>query len=192
MSFDPILALVAPKQRGKPRPKHRAPRPLLAGPLAGLLVPGKLYYRTTAEGLCRVYNSADIALASATPTALTFDSISFDTQQMHDVVRSPSRITIPASVAGYYLIGACVQWAASAIGIRQIQIRLNGATILASDTRDNVAVGTSPEHAVQTVYRLNAGDYLEVVAQQTSGGSLAVKSVGVFSPCFWVSIQSRL
>jgi protein involved in polysaccharide export with SLBB domain len=80
-----------------------------------------------------------------------------------------------APIAGRYLITASVRWALSTAGRRTIALEVNGTA--AQIARSNVSAysttsSLSPEQTAQTVYKLNAGDYVEVWAYQDSGAPL--------------------
>ncbi len=152
--------------------------------------PHRLYYYTgSAWSLlvgsvgARVYNSADIALTNNTTTALTFNSERFDTDAMHSTSSNTDRIT--CQVAGTYVIGAGTRYATNATGVRTTYIDLNGGTIIGLDTKSAIS-GTLTDLMVNTVYALSVGDYVRVIAFQTSGGSLNVSAVGNFTPEFWM------
>ena len=100
----------------------------------------------------------------------------WDTKVTDDLgmwVASGSKLT--AQVSGWYHIGAWVHWAGNNNGFRVIDLRVNGTiyfggridapTSLANDTK---------QFAGSDQYYLNAGDYVEVAAFQTSGGGLNV------------------
>lgn len=132
----------------------------------------------------RVYNDANISVAHNTPQALTFNSERWDVGDLHSTASNTSRLTAP--ITGLYHIGGSFRFAANAAGQRLIQINLNGT--VAIDSRDsgqtpNAAI--PPRMGIDTIYRLTRGDYVELVAFQTSGGALNVESVGNFSPEFW-------
>lgn len=90
---------------------------------------------------------------------------------------------MPGGYGGRYAIFGNVRFDTNATGSRAAYILLNGATVIAIDVR--VAVSGRPGDVVlSTVYPLVVGDYVELFAFQDSGGDLAVKSVGNFSPEF--------
>lgn len=142
---------------------------------------------------CRLFHSAAQTLTTATLTVLAFNTERFDAaapNAMHDTVTNNSRITIPTGGAGWYLLQANVSFAANATGFRQLQIRHNGATVIASAIGPAAASGGTRMN-VSTMYRMNVGDYAEVQAQQTSGGNLAVETSVDISPSFsacWMAV----
>jgi hypothetical protein len=132
----------------------------------------------------RVYNSGALSIANSTATALTFDSERYDTDTCHSTSSNTSRLT--ATTAGKYHIGGAIDWAANDTGIRQCYVRLNGSTIIAVQTTNNTGAGNNCQMVVGTIYDLSATDYVELIALQTSGGSLNVAANANYSPEFYV------
>ena len=133
----------------------------------------------------RVYNSANISVSHNDSSApLTFDSERFDTGDFHSTSSNTGRLTAPT--AGLYLMGACVQFAANATGLRALLLRLNGSTFI---VRELIDIDSATTHglAVSTTYQLAAGDYVEAIAFQTSGGALNVEAGANYSPEFWIN-----
>jgi hypothetical protein len=118
-----------------------------------------------------IYNTAAQLLANSTFTAMTANSEFFDTDGFHSTSVNTSRITIPAGLAGKYLVQGQVNWDRSAVGGRVASIYLNGASIVPGI----VTVGSASEYVgciVTSVLNLSVGDYVELYARQTSGGNL--------------------
>lgn len=129
----------------------------------------------------RVFNSSGTTLSNNVTTVLLFDSERWDTDTIHSTISNTSRLT--ATTEGYYYIFASAVFAASAVGFRQIGIRLNGTTLVALIQTFNsggarIALDTS------TVYFLSASDYVEMVVLQNSGGNLTVDVLANVSPEF--------
>ncbi len=140
---------------------------------------------------CRVYNSAAISHAtSGTAQALTFNSERYDTDTMHSTSVNTGRITF--TTAGTYDLFATVAWAANVTGFRQIYFRLNGTTIIAiASVMAITSAGEQTFQSLATTYAFAATDYVELVANQNSGGALNVVAVGNYSPevgATWVSL----
>lgn len=134
---------------------------------------------------CRVYNSANISIAtSGTPQALTFDTETFD-NGMHSTSVNTSRITCPSDGAGWYSIGGCARFAANATGYREIKVVLNGLFDLAIMRVPNQGAADTVRITIHTEFQLAVGDYVELFATQNSGGALNVEAVGVYSPMFY-------
>lgn len=131
----------------------------------------------------RVYNDANIAVATGVGTALTFNTERYDTGNFHSTSSNTSRLTAPT--AGLYTVGACVAWAGNATGVRAASLRVNGTDVIARELVD-IDSATTHTHNVSTEYQLAAGDYVEVVVAQDSGGNLNVTANGNYSPEFWI------
>lgn len=121
------------------------------------------------------YASSTQSISNSTATAVTFDSEDYDVGSMHSTVSNTSRITIPTSGDGLYLVIGQLAYAANATGIRQTLLRKNGTTGIAQDlSTPNGTNGT--EIHLMSVVTLVATDYVELVAVQSSGGALNVGS----------------
>lgn len=132
---------------------------------------------------CRVYKATDTSIANNTPTALSFTSERFDIGGMHSTLTDPSRITIPSGAGGIYRIWANVTFDVNATGLRTVAFQVNGSTMIGGDSRPGTASGSSIVNASVDAL-LAAGDYVECVVRQTSGGALDATHVGDHSPEF--------
>ena len=125
---------------------------------------------------CSVFASAAQSLANGTLTVIAFDSEYFDTNSMHDNATNNSRITIPASQGGKYLLSANIVYAPNATGFRQFFIRINGGNNFYSASNPVIpAYASWPNYvAYSFVLDLAAADYVEIFGSQNSGGALNV------------------
>lgn len=125
----------------------------------------------------RVYNSTGPSLTNATATLLSWDTEEINTNTMHSTVTNTSRLV--ATTAGRYLVIAQAGFASNATGARQVNVRKNaagssaGGTGLTSNTCSSVMASNVVAASTFSTF-LNAADYLEMFATQTSGGALAV------------------
>lgn len=118
-------------------------------------------------------------ITTGTNTAITLnDAESYDTDNFHSTVTNLSRITIPASMGGIYQLTAATQWAVSATGNRITFLQVNGVTPLVGSTVAGVA-GNSLQQNVTAVVSLAAGDYVELIVFQSSGGNLTTTNSSV-------------
>lgn len=120
--------------------------------------------------------SPAIAHADDTGTALTFsDADTRDTDGYHTpFAPDHADIVIPEGLGGWYSIVGWVQWEDNATGRRQWTISINGSQKdggLRIPANDDGAVTTM---VVSAEYELDAGDVLNLICAQTSGGSLGV------------------
>ena len=134
---------------------------------------------------CRVYNSANISISNATLTAITFDSERYDTDNIHSTSSNTSRLT--ANRAGKYIISGGMAYASNSTGQRFIAVRVNGATYI--DVHEVLNIGANNHSvSISTIYHLNVGDYVELIAYQTSGGALNVLTSANDSPEFEMTL----
>ena len=133
---------------------------------------------------CRVRNSANISHTSTgNYQALTFDSERVDVGPMHDTSTNTGRITVPTGGGGFYAIGGCIEFASNTTGRRGVQVRLNGLTVIARV--EATAIAQDLPLSISTVYQLTAGDYVELMGFQSSGGNLNMQASSAYSPEFW-------
>lgn len=127
------------------------------------------------------YHNANQSINDGTDTSLALNSERRDDAGFHDTSTNNSRLTVPTGYAGWYQISGNVQFASNATGLRQTAIMLNGTTYLAVNLQPAVN-GAVTIVAVSTMYYLNAADYVELRAYQSSGGGLNVETAGNYSP----------
>lgn len=106
-----------------------------------------------------------------TTTAITFDTVTLDEEGWVDLSVSATRITVTES--GVYLYVAAVTWANNNTGRRYLAGNYNGSINVGIDRR--AAFETSDQVATR-VLKMNAGDYITTVVNQSSGGALDVSS----------------
>ena len=133
---------------------------------------------------CRVRNSTTISHTSTgNYQALTFDTERVDVGPMHDTSSNTGRLTVPSGGGGFYAIGGCIEFFANATGRRGIQVRRNGTTVIA---RNESSIGGNDHPiTIATVYQLSAGDYVELMGLQASGGNLNMLASSAYAPEFW-------
>ena len=117
---------------------------------------------------CFVYKSTAQSVAHSSYALLTFDVEKFDTHEMHDNSIDNSRITIP--VDGKYLVVGSCSYASNATGYREAQLTVNGVAI--RTTRQNAVSGVETEFTVEIVRDFTAGQYIQLLVRQNSGGAL--------------------
>jgi hypothetical protein len=132
----------------------------------------------------RAYHNANQAATSGAFLTVALNSERWDSSAFHDTAVNNSRLTIPASSSGYYLLGANVEWASNASGYRVIEVQQDGATLLLQDRR--APSSSTTMQAMTGIAQINAASYIELLAFQNSGGNLNVNSTGNFSPEFWI------
>ncbi len=130
------------------------------------------------------------SLASGFPlTALPMASTRYDTDA-YWAAGTPTRLTVPIGLAGYYIFGGFAEFAPNATGIREVEIWLNGgamkgigdAMVHANTAADDASVN------VNGGYKLAEGDYIELRVGQDSGVALDIEwFAGVASPGLWLA-----
>lgn len=129
---------------------------------------------------CRVYHNANQLCNNGVATVLAMNSERFDPGGMHNPAVNNSRITF--ANAGTYNVGGCVRFD-SMTGICQLQILLNGATLIAAQKLYILA--SPPIIAVHTAYEFAATDFVELRVIQSSGGAINCQAAANYSPEFW-------
>lgn len=129
---------------------------------------------------CRANRTTIQSIADLTSTAVSFTAAdSWDTDSFHSTATNPSRLTVPSGLGGKYLIVATVSWANNSTGWRDLSIRANGSSGLATERVGTGAANPYPISTMSTVEQLAAGTYVEVVVWQNSGAALDVSSATV-------------
>jgi hypothetical protein len=140
--------------------------------------------------MCRVYNNANLSIATATWTTVTLNSERFDVGGMHSTSTNTGRITVPSGGAGVYHLSGQVRFATNATGIRAVRLLLNATTSIAQ--RNSSATSTDPCHiGLACDYKLADTDYVELQVYQASGGLLNVEYASAESPEFsahWIGV----
>ena len=149
---------------------------LCVAPTSTAPVPWALLPVTTTPG-CHVSRSTNQTIPTGVETVLTFDNERFDTDNIHDTVTNTSRLT--CRTAGKYVVTATVTFNTSSGGTQRYAFpRLNGTGSLGYFKSPTFA-STAPAVSGAQIVDLVAGDYLELLAYQDSGGNLDVLSGGV-------------
>ncbi len=110
-----------------------------------------------------------------TITALTWSDVVYDTDNIHDI-GSPTRLTIPSGISKIKITG-CVAFRENTSGRRVAFIYKNGD----GSYNGRASVTVVPVAGTATVFQVSspvltvvAGDYFEIMAQQTSGQDIHV------------------
>lgn len=119
----------------------------------------------------KVWKVAGQTISDITHTVLSFDSETFDSGGFHDNVTNNNRLTVPANQGGLYVAAAGIRFANNALGYRRLRMRKNGGGAFVSTLVPSVTAEVT-ELSVATILQLSAGDYVESVCYQNSGGNL--------------------
>jgi hypothetical protein len=131
-----------------------------------------------------VTKAANQTLSNATDTVLNFDTEIFKNGITHSNSTNNSRLTI--ATTGIYQIGCSVAFANNSTGVRSVFPRLNGTTVLGYANQTAVS-GNTTGMTFTVIASLTATDYVELIAQQTSGGNLDVNQATQWTPVFWIT-----
>jgi len=124
---------------------------------------------------CIAYHSTTQSIPDSTSTMLNLNNEDVDVGSMHDTSVNNTRITVPTGGDGLYLVFGQTGFAANGTGYREIGIRKNGGTVVV-DRYCLPTAGFTTTEGIVWMGVLAAADYVELFAQQTSGGSLNVGS----------------
>lgn len=132
---------------------------------------------------CRVYRDSIQIIPDSTPTAVMFNVERFDVDGMHTALTAPlsTRITIPTD--GIWLVGGGGLFDPAGAYQNAFYIRLNGTTDIALQA--GTANPRNGEVSISTLYRFTAGDYVQLMAYQLSGGDADLMYLPEYSPEFW-------
>lgn len=120
---------------------------------------------------CRQTVSQNITTGGAFQP-VTFTTEDVDSSGMHSTVSNTSRAT--AVYPGWYVTAGGLCWPANATGQRALGWAVNGTSVNGADTSIQGFTGLTNRQAARTIrVFLNVGDYLELMAFQNSGGTLA-------------------
>lgn len=125
---------------------------------------------------CIAQRTSNQSCANGAATAIPFTAVDLrDTDNFHSPASSPGRITVPTGLGGWYRIDWSMGFSANATGYRDGVIRVNGSTaVTPSRVRVPAVSGVTTFISSTALVSLNAGDYVELLAQQNSGGALNV------------------
>jgi len=119
----------------------------------------------------RLHLAAAASINNASWTAIAWDTVDQNEPGMW-AAGSPARIV--CQVDGLYLVAFNAVFAANGSGIRIFGARLNGTNYLAETEVMSPSAGNTGVGNVAALVPLQAGDYIEGMVYQSSGGSLNV------------------
>ena len=127
----------------------------------------------------KVVMSADQSIASGSYVSLNWSTAQFDTNAFF-AVGTPSRLTIPAGLAGKYSIIFKSNFTVNATGGRFARLMKNGASIEIQGAANAAPTGNDTYIVMTTILDLAAGDFIEAACSQASGAALAIKASDTF------------
>jgi hypothetical protein len=114
-----------------------------------------------------------IPTATGTVVYYYFEDFDFGGLHLSDDCDSPNTARMVAPITGTYQVSAGIIWASNGSGERQLMLRSNGSQIFAAQKAPPLS-GTQTIQNVSGLTRLSAGDYVEAVVYQSSGGDLSI------------------
>jgi hypothetical protein len=114
------------------------------------------------------------SIPNATPTEVEWDSEVYDTDDIHDNVVNPERLTVPAGVTKVRLY-AYQEWVSDDTGDRMIYLINQATSHLVIDSRPP-AEGNGNGILASPPLSVVAGNYFYICAWQNSGGALDFSS----------------
>ena len=137
--------------------------------------PNPANFLSVGREMCSAYHNTTQTVPDNTAKALALNSEGWDTAGLHDTVTNNSRIYL---VAGQkYHIEGWVQWdgADTGSGRREAYVRKNGTTELwGRSTMRQTTTGDNLTNHILSDIEASEGDYIELVAYQTSGADRTV------------------
>lgn len=127
---------------------------------------------------CNITNSSSIALASGVYTAIPFDTNLKDAKNMHNTVTNNTKVNILKE--GNYNITGTIGFDLNSSGIVMLGIKVNGTNFIGLTRRTSAADTVIMQVTAQ--FYLNANDYIELVAFQSSGSSININKTNYYSP----------
>ncbi|EKE25859.1 MAG: hypothetical protein ACD_5C00016G0008 [uncultured bacterium] len=116
-------------------------------------------------------NTTNQSIATSTDTKVQFNAESYDTNSNFDSSTN-YRYTVP--VTGYYQINCIISFATNGTGLRRVDIKKNGTSPSIMAAVDNANAASFKSVSVGGCVFLTAGDYIETIARQESGGNLDI------------------
>lgn len=138
-----------------------------------------LQWATPAAGFpthigCLTYKTGNQSLSNANQTYISFDAEVYDTNGIHDNSTNNGRLTVPSGNGGYWFIYALGSYDTSSGGGN----RMNSFIVNRTTEFGTYAVltpvngGQRQEVLSFAVRNLSAGDYVELLCAQYSGGTI--------------------
>jgi hypothetical protein len=121
---------------------------------------------------CQVFMGATMTISNNSFTAIQFANTDYlDTDAFHNPSTNNTRFTVPAGKGGkYYVFGQIIFASGGSNGNFRPRIDLNGSVFLAG--RYYWSGNSDQTATIEAIITLTAGDYVEFLAYQNSGGNL--------------------
>jgi hypothetical protein len=129
---------------------------------------------------CRLWNNATQSIPNETPTAITFNTEKWDTDDMHSLISNTHLIT--CKTAGTYAIVASMEFSPSGTGNRQLYIYKNATELQIYAIEWSPAPLNSQLLWVFCLVNLEINDTIQAKAYQNSGGALNSLANNPYTP----------
>lgn len=147
---------------------------------ARLAIVAHKFLRGNAAGNAIEYGGLEVAAAeqnyamtipNSVSTVVTFNAEAIDTAAFINLGTYNNRITIPAGLRGYYLVGGnCANISSAYAGYLKVCVVKNSGAAIADQWQGVVSTGIGRANCMNFV-SLNAADYLQLCIEQNSGGN---------------------
>ncbi len=128
-------------------------------------------------------NTIGMTLNAAAFTTMSYPNEGYDTDNIHDTVTNPSRLTVPAGVSKVRLVFKLQTVSTPAsVGYLAVQIRKNGTTNSVDSAEENFPLETTYRPSVQVfspVTSVVPGDYFEAVVYNSTAALTAAGWFGM-------------
>ncbi len=154
--------------------------------------PGSILSSAIAFSGCRLTNGILTGAPVTGETPLPFTTAQFDTDTYYNPT-SPTRLTVPT--AGYYLIGggAFFDWSGNGVQDIYILFDVNATMQIAQQNLivNSGTISTASELALTTIYKLNAGDFVRLLARAVApaggGNATTFNILASIATNFWIA-----
>lgn len=119
--------------------------------------------------------AATQSIANETFVAVAHDTEAWDTGAFWASSPNPTRITFTSATAGKWLINATLDYANNATGYRYLELSKNGGASFLDVNQVNSGGSFNAYMQASAIVSVVAGDYIELIAFQSSGGALNVR-----------------
>lgn len=138
--------------------------------------------------LCKITNSADIAVTSAGWRTLSLNTDIYDPMNMHSVSTNTERIVVPES--GYYAFGAVARFSTSINGGLKI-VRFNSSNVAQSGGVMNFENSLRDILNVSGFHYLNSGDYIIMQVYTSVNCNVTISSESESNIQLWCYMISK-
>lgn len=132
------------------------------------------------------FNSGAQSIPNNAGTALTYNTNAYDTSGIHSTSVNPTRFTVPAGLGGTWFAYCQVSFATSLIGASNamaLSMNING-TPTNNQVTAPVSIIFGPTLTLGVPLLMNAGDYMECIGYQATGGALNTAATTTLAALF--------